>query len=131
MSLRADVIGLVVGDMTSTLAFYRRLGFVIPLSADAQPHVEVALPGGLRLCFDTKEVVASFDPDFDPVARNAGVSIGFAADSPAEVDSTFADLVTAGYDGYLAPWDAVWGQRYAAVRDPDGVSVDLFAALGV
>jgi uncharacterized glyoxalase superfamily protein PhnB len=29
----------------------------------------------------------------------------------------------------LAPWDAFWGQRYATVLDPDGNSVDLFAAL--
>jgi uncharacterized glyoxalase superfamily protein PhnB len=29
----------------------------------------------------------------------------------------------------MEPWDADWGQRYAQVKDPDGNSVDLFAAL--
>ena len=41
----------------------------------------------------------------------------------------FAELVAAGYDGHLEPWDAFWGQRYASVRDPDGNGVDLFAPL--
>ena len=31
--------------------------------------------------------------------------------------------------GHHEPWDAFWGQRYATVLDPDGNSVDLFAAL--
>jgi catechol 2,3-dioxygenase-like lactoylglutathione lyase family enzyme len=39
------------------------------------------------------------------------------------------ELTSAGYEGHLAPWDAVWGMRYAVVRDPDGTPVDLFAPL--
>ena len=29
----------------------------------------------------------------------------------------------------LDPWDAFWGQRYAQLRDPDGVRVDLYVTL--
>ena len=36
-------------------------------------------------------------------------------------------MVAAGFDGHKEPWDAVWGQRYATLRDPDGNGVDLFA----
>ena len=43
--------------------------------------------------------------------------------------ATYARLTGAGYDGRTEPWDAPWGQRYATVLDPDGNSVDLFAAL--
>lgn len=35
----------------------------------------------------------------------------------------------AGHEGHLAPWDAVWGQRYATVHDPDGNAVGLYAPL--
>jgi uncharacterized glyoxalase superfamily protein PhnB len=45
------------------------------------------------------------------------------------VDRIYTDLVNAGYEGHLEPWDAFWGQRYATVRDPDGNGVDLFARL--
>ena len=56
MDLRLSVIGLVVADMATTLAFYRRLGLDLPTDADGQPHVEVQV-GGLRLAFDTEEVI--------------------------------------------------------------------------
>ncbi|MDT5316585.1 MAG: hypothetical protein QOE74_5605, partial [Mycobacterium sp.] len=44
-------------------------------------------------------------------------------------DAVFERLTAAGHSGMLAPFDAPWGQRYATVEDPDGTSVDLFAAL--
>lgn len=40
-------------------------------------------------------------------------------------------FVGAGYASHLAPWDAFWDQRYATVYDPDGNSVDFFAALPI
>ena len=48
-----------------------------------------------------------------------------------EVDDCYAELIAAGHDGHLEPWDAFWGQRYAVVHDPDGNAVDLFAPLSV
>ena len=127
MQLQLDVVGLVVTDMAATLAFYRRLGLDIPAEADSAPHAEVALPGGLRLTFDTVEVIASFDPEF--TLTPGGASLAFLADSPQGVDDTYRELMAAGYHGHLPPWDAFWGQRYAVVHDPDGHTVDLFAAL--
>ncbi|HYN73987.1 MAG TPA: VOC family protein [Nakamurella sp.] len=127
MRLKLDVIGLVITDMAVTLAFYRRLGLEIPAEADFAPHAEVPLPGGLRLTFDTVDVMTSFDPEFTLAPGSA--SLAFLADSPQSVDETYQELMAAGYHGHLAPWDAFWGQRYAVVHDPDGHTVDLFAAL--
>jgi len=45
------------------------------------------------------------------------------------VDELYARVRAAGFDTEKEPWDAFWGQRYAQVRDPDGVPVDLFAPL--
>jgi catechol 2,3-dioxygenase-like lactoylglutathione lyase family enzyme len=129
MTPRIEVIGVVVADMARSLAFYRRLGLDFPADADSQPHVEAALPGGLRLAFDTVETVRSFNPEWTPATGGPATALAFACDSPAEVDATYADLVGAGYDGHLEPWDAFWGQRYAVVHDPDGHGVDLFAPL--
>ncbi|MDI2128612.1 VOC family protein [Yinghuangia seranimata] len=129
MTPRFTFFGIVVQDMAASLAFYRRLGFDIPASADAEPHVEVALPGGLLLVFDTVDVVRSFDPHWEPPKGSPRTALAFTCDSPADVDATYAALVAAGHEGHHAPWDAVWGQRYASVYDPDGNSVDLLAAL--
>jgi catechol 2,3-dioxygenase-like lactoylglutathione lyase family enzyme len=131
MTPRADAFGIVVADMARALAFYRLLGLDIPAEADGAPHAEVALPGGLRLMFDTEDTVRSFDPSWTAPAPGSSsrMSIAFLCDSPAEVDSVHAALVDAGYESHLEPWDAFWQQRYASVLDPDGNPVDLFAAL--
>lgn len=129
MTPRIQVIGVVVDDMPRALAFYRRLGLEVPAEADTQPHVEVALPGGLRLAFDTADVIRSFDSGWTPPSGGHRIALSFECDGVAGVDATYADLVRAGYEGHLEPWDAVWGMRYAAVHDPDGNAVELFAVL--
>ena len=124
-----DAVGIIVADMARSLAFYRRLGFDLPESADTEPHVEHRLPSGLRLLWDTVDTIRSFDPDYAAPAGGARIALAFECDGPAAVDATYEDLTTAGYEGHKAPWDAFWGQRYALVHDPDGNSIDLFAAL--
>ena len=130
MTIRFEVVGVVVADMARSLAFYRRLGIDLPADAADQPHVEALLGGGLRLVWDTVDVIRSFDPAWTTPSGGHGIGLAFACETPAEVDATYAELVAAGYDGHLDPWDAFWGQRYAVVHDPDGNAVDLFAALG-
>lgn len=124
---KLDLIGIIVEDMAQALGFYRQLGLVIPESADTEAHVEVALPGGLRLAWDTVETVRSFDPDYEPPTGSPRVGLAFKLDSPEQVDSLYARLTEAGAHGHKEPWDAFWGQRYALVHDPDGNSIDLFA----
>jgi catechol 2,3-dioxygenase-like lactoylglutathione lyase family enzyme len=124
-----DLIGVVVEDMARSLAFYRQLGLDVPADADTQPHVEVTLPGGLRVAWDTVETVRSFDPDYETPSGSPRIGLAFRLDTPVEVDATYEKLVAAGYQGHKEPWDAFWGQRYALVHDPDGNAVDLFAPL--
>ncbi len=130
MTARLDAIGLVARDLPTTLNFYRQLGFDIPPEADLEDHVEVPLPGGLRLLFDPVSTMISFDPSFDPDEDLGGTSLAFACDDPAEVDRLHGELTAAGHGSYLDPFDAPWGQRYATITDPDGNHVDLFAPLG-
>lgn len=124
---RMDAFGLVVADMEATLAFYRRLGVDIPEGAESEGHVEASV-GGLRMMFDTVEVVQSFS-EWEPPSGGHRIALAFLCDGPTDVDATYADMVDAGYRGSLEPFDAFWGQRYATVLDPDGNPVDLFAPL--
>ena len=128
MPPRLDLIGIIVEDMAAALAFYRRLGFDIPAEADSEGHVE-ATAGGLRVAWDTVEVVQSFDPDWTAPVGGQRIGLAFLCDSAAEVDVTYHGLIADGYAGHKEPWDAFWGQRYAVARDPDGNPVDLFAPL--
>ena len=129
MEARLEVVELIVRDMGMSLAFYRRLGLQIPEGADGEGHVEAALPGGLRIAWDTQETIRSFDPDWEPPAAGHRMALAFRLDTPAAVDSAYAELVAAGYEGHKEPWDAFWGMRYAVVHDPDNNPVDLFAPL--
>ncbi|MEV4332942.1 VOC family protein [Streptomyces sp. NPDC049597] len=127
MTPRLDAVGLVVSDMAASLAFYRRLGLDVPADADSAPHAEATLPSGLRVLWDTEETVRSFDHGWTRPSGGDRIGLCFRCDGPAEVDAVHDELVSAGYRSHIEPWDAVWGQRYAVVLDPDGMGVSLFA----
>ncbi|TQF74991.1 glyoxalase [Rhodococcus spelaei] len=122
-----SLIGLVTADMARSFDIYRRLGLDLPAESVTEPHFEVTLPGGLRLAWDTVDTIRSFHPDFTPSA--GGPALAFDCGSPADVDAKYTELTGVGCVGELAPFDAFWGQRYATLKDPDGNTVDLFAAL--
>jgi catechol 2,3-dioxygenase-like lactoylglutathione lyase family enzyme len=119
--------GIVVSDMERSIRFYRLLGLDVP-ETPGEGHVDTFLPNGVRFMLDTEETVKSFRPDW---ARSTGnqLSLAFECDDPAEVNELYARVVEAGFHGEKEPWDAFWGQRYAQLADPDGVPVDLYAAL--
>ncbi|MFU8770906.1 MAG: VOC family protein [Anaerolineales bacterium] len=125
---KLDLIGIVVKDMAASLAFYRQLGLEIPSAADTEPHVEVTLPTGFRIAWDTRELMESIYEEW-PEPQGHRIGLAFLCDTPDDVDSFYHNLIEAGYQGFKPPWDAFWGQRYAVVCDPDGNLVDLFASL--
>ncbi len=122
-----NAFGLVVGDMATSIRFYRLLGVDLPETPD-EGHVEATLAGGARLMLDSEEVVRSFRPDWTRERGNQ-LSLAFECATPAEVDETYARAVADGFTGEKEPWDAFWGQRYAQLQDPDGGPVDRYAAL--
>lgn len=124
---RLNALGIVTSDMATSIGFYRLLGLDVP-ETPGEGHVETSLPNGLRLMLDSEDVVRSFRPDWTRETGNQ-VGLAFECQSAAEVDELYARMETAGFDGDKAPWDAVWGQRYAQLRDPDGVPVDLYSPL--
>lgn len=122
-----NAIGIVVSDMATSIRFYRLLGLELPDTPD-EGHVEAPQPSGARLMLDTEEEVESFQPDWSRETGNQ-VSLAFECGSPAEVDEVYAHVTGGGFEGEKEPWDAFWGQRYALLRDPDGVEVNLYASL--
>ncbi len=122
-----NAIGIVVSDLERSIRFYRLLGLDVP-ETPREGHVEATLENGARLMFDTEATVKSFRPDWARATGNQ-LSLAFECSSPAEVDEVYSRVVEAGFDGEKEPWDAFWGQRYAQLQDPDGVPVDLYAAL--
>jgi uncharacterized glyoxalase superfamily protein PhnB len=122
-----NAMGIVASDMAESIRFYRTLGLDMPETPD-EGHVEASMSNGMRLMLDKEEVILSFNSDWKRATGNQ-VSLAFECGSPAEVDELYARLSEAGFHAEKEPWDAFWGQRYAQLQDPDGVPVDLFAAL--
>src|SRR5829696_1534878 len=128
MDLRLDLVGIVARDMGASLEFYRRLGLNIPEDAEDEPHVEATTPSGLRVAWDTVELIQRIDSDWTDPSGGHCISLAFLCSSPEEVDAKYDELASLGH-GHREPWDAFWGHRYATVKDPDGNKVDLFAPL--
>ncbi|MCH5643736.1 MULTISPECIES: VOC family protein [unclassified Gordonia (in: high G+C Gram-positive bacteria)] len=125
----ANALSVVVEDMAAALDFYRMCGLDIAEGAEAAPHAEAAI-GGFRIMFDTHDVVRTLLPGWEPGHGGHKMALAFECDEPDGVDRMHAALIGAGHRSSLAPFDAVWGQRYAAVHDPDGNVVDFYCALG-
>ena len=121
-----NAIGIVAADVARSVAFYRLLGVELPDAGEG--HIEATLPSGVRFMLDSEDVVSSFRPDWTRETGNQ-LALAFECSSAAEVDEIYHAAKAAGFDAEKAPWDAFWGQRYAQLRDPDGVPVDLYAAL--
>lgn len=128
MQVRLDLVGIVTADMAASLDFYRRLGLPVPEGSEGEPHVEASTPGGLRVAWDTAELVAQIYPNYSAPSGGHRVSLAFLCHSPTAVDEKYEELSALGH-GRREPWDAFWGQRYAVLEDPDGNHVDLFAPL--
>jgi catechol 2,3-dioxygenase-like lactoylglutathione lyase family enzyme len=122
-----NALGIVASDMARSIRFYRLLGLDVPETPD-EGHIDTFLDNGVRFMLDSEAVVRGFMPDW---ARQRGnqIAMAFECGSPAEVDEIYARVTEAGFHGEKEPWDADWGQRYASLHDPDGVPVDLYAAL--
>ena len=122
-----NAIGIVASDMGTSIRFYRALGLDVPETPD-EGHVDTFLPNGVRFMLDSEETIRSFRPDWNRERGNQ-LALAFECSSPAEVDEVYARVTGEGFEGEKEPWDAFWGQRYALLRDPDGVEVNLYAAL--
>src|SRR4051812_1470034 len=124
-----DAIGIVSRNIPESCRFYRTLGVDVAEPPNGEDHFEAVLPNGVRLMFDTEELIKQLEPDWTRPQGGQGTTLAFKCDSAAEVDETYGRLAEAGFTGKTAPYDAFWGQRYADVVDPDGNVVHLFAQL--
>ena len=125
-----DAIGLVASELARTVTFYRAVGCALP-DPDAgalDEHLECEI-GGVRLMIDSEAVMKSFSEDTWSGPNAGRLTLAVHCASPADVDRLHAELATLGSGSHVTPFDAPWGQRYATVRDPDGVRVDLYAPL--
>jgi len=119
--------------MDATIAFYRALGIDIPESAIWRTptgihHVDLRLPGGLVMHFDSPALAHYYDRGWrEPAGNGTRCVLTFTVDTREDVDRTHQKLVGLGHKSTQPPFDAFWGARYAIVEDPDGTHVGIMS----
>ena len=122
-----EAIGITTSNLAASLRFYALIGVDVP--DPDEDHVEAPVRGDVTLMWDTEELIRQIEPDLPSPVRQR-VVLAFRCADPAEVDTTYARVVDAGFEAKTEPWDAFWGQRFAYLLDPEGNTVALFAPLG-
>ncbi|GAA5093242.1 VOC family protein [Microbacterium yannicii] len=124
MELQLSMVVLEVADLDASVRFYRRLGLDIPDPDPDRPVVAHRMGSGVTLLI-TRGFASRYDPTWAPPA-GGGYSqlLEFYVGDDAVVDSTWADLVGAGYRGRMPPTKTA-GPYAAIVDDPDGNAILL------
>lgn len=130
MKPRIDLITILTDDVPKMVMFYREvLGFSAP--DEAGPYVEFQHEG-VRFAICARSILydTTQHESFRQPVTGRMLELAFPCDSPADVDSSYEELIKKGATPILPPADMPWGQRAAFFADPDGNIHEIFAALG-
>jgi uncharacterized glyoxalase superfamily protein PhnB len=133
MAQELYMVGLIVKDMPTALAFYRLLGVAIPERSETQLHVEVKMGSGLTFFLDSQP--GRWDPLFGgQVEAQASIRsnqypslLEFYLKERSTLEAKFKELVDAGHQAFREPYATAFGMIFAMVKDPDGNTVLLSA----
>lgn len=100
-----SAVTLFTADMARAVRFYADLGFALRYGGATSDFTSFHVGGAyLNLARGT------------PPARLWGRVILYVSD----VDAMHARALACGYQPAMPPADAIWGERYFHLRDPDG-----------
>jgi len=124
--LQIYMIGLIVGDMSASLAFYRRLGLDVPPDTDST-HVEIEMAGGMMLFLDSSP--QRWDPGFEPSPfpepGKYRSLLEFYLESETNVKQKLDEMVNHGYRSVRDSYRTPFGMCFAFLEDPDGNTILL------
>ena len=116
-----NAIGIAASNMAESIRFYRALGLDMP-DTPGEGHVEAVMPNGVRLMFDSEEIILSFLPDWKRMDGNQ-VSLAFECASPAEVEDDVevepvGELTLKGFQVPVAAFNVVSVREAASELAP-------------
>jgi predicted lactoylglutathione lyase len=118
---RFTMVVLLIEDVSSALAFYRRLGVEFPPDADRRTDIQVPLGDSHQLVLTT--TFARNFPDRQPPSGGSRIVLEFFVDGNDAVDAKYVELTEAGYRGRREPWLTSFDAYMCMVDDPDGNTV--------
>jgi uncharacterized glyoxalase superfamily protein PhnB len=129
MPLSFSSVVIIVNNLTETLAFYRLLGLPVSEGVENEPYVDVIDKNNFHITFVPLTTVQESTPDWKDRGTGNRMSLHYKCATVAKLNSTYTKLIAAGYTSEMQPHDALWGERFAQVLDPDGNVISLFASL--
>ena len=102
MSIRPDMIGIVVHDLERSLRFDRLLGLDVSSPKEDEHYVEVTTPNGYRISWNALSMVKEMDPAWTPPTGHR-MELSFLGDSPPAVAATYATLESSRSPRATAP----------------------------
>lgn len=92
--------GIVTRNRKESVRFYRLLGVDVP--DPSGDHLDVTLPSGVALMWDTLELIKQLDPEWtEPQGHRMGLA--FQCSSTGDVDATHARVVAGAFDRRQIP----------------------------
>jgi catechol 2,3-dioxygenase-like lactoylglutathione lyase family enzyme len=102
-----SAVTLATPDMARAVRFYQALGFSMAFGGETSAFTSFRVGAGHLNLAMADEPPPSMD----------GVRVIFHVD---DVDAMYAHVVAQGFEPESFPRDAVWGERYFHLTDPDG-----------
>ncbi len=133
MQLVMKQLDLVVRDMDASIAFYRAAGVEIPESAiwrtaSGAHHVDLTLPGGMTLHFDSPALAKVYNRGWrEWSGEGSRTVVTFSVPAREDVDRIHTKLTALGHKTLQPPFDPFWGARYAIIEDPDGNQIGFMS----
>lgn len=109
-----------VSDLAASTKFYEQLGFRAGTS-DAGNHRVYLNWFSITL---VDEAQAGLAAEADEHSRGYGIFINIKV---ADVDETYREALTAGFEPSGKPHNRPWGNREFMLRDPDGYQLVFFS----
>ncbi len=110
-------IGFYVKDTTTSVSFYKELGFEVVSDDNAVAEVKL---GSVTLQFIAQDTAKTLDQSFQKDAfgepKGTGIYIYIQVEG---IDDFYKRLVEEGVKPSTEPRDWPWGNREFVVRDPD------------
>ncbi len=118
MALQLSMVGLMIEDMPTSLAFYRKLGLEISDESDTLQFVLLRMESGVTLFWDTV-FANTYDPTRERPTGGYQVMLEFFLEDEGAVDAKYEEMIGHGYHGRRAPIQTN-GPYAAMIDDPDG-----------
>jgi predicted lactoylglutathione lyase len=124
MTIRLDMVGLMVEDMAKSVEFYRRLGIEFPEGSESKQNCSVKF-GELTFFINTKELNARWDPVRTDATGGYRVLLEFYLKTREAVDAKYHEMIGYGYASHVEPYVTFFNMYFAMVQDPDGNTILL------